>query len=617
MTQSTHAPRWRGRDRWVQLSTGFDATQFLRLWADWRADPGPGALRHAIVIDAAPPDRVTIGTLACAPELKPLRDALARVWPPLTPDLHTLVLDAGAVTLALAVGEVEPWLAQLEAEVDAFDIATPTVRGPRFFRALARLAVPQAQVALAGPTDDDRRALRSAGFEATALSRGAGRSGGEALEAVYAPRFLPRTRWSTRSATITERHALIVGGGLAGCATACALAERGWRSTVVDTHPQPAGAASGNPAGLFHGVVHPQDGAHARLHRIAALQARQEVEIAVRDHGVAGSTAGLLRHEARLDVSAMRALIDALQLPPDYVRAVDAAEATVLCGLPRSGPAWFYPGAGWVDPAGLARSYLARAGDACLWRGGHTVAHIARREGRWRLLDADGQTIAQSPTLVLANADGAARLAGVDWPLHSVRGQLSWLEPDGAGASRCAIEPPRIAITGPGYLLPWVDGRMIFGATAQPGDPDPSVRRSDHAANLASLARLIGHDCGVDPDRLAGRTAWRCSAPDRFPVIGALSAGNPQADGGVDRDPRDRADQDTGSDGLHVHIGLGSRGIGWSALGSRLLAAAIAGGPSPLPAGLRAAIDPARFAARAARRARATAGIGRAQNGRD
>ena len=33
-------------------------------------------------------------------------------------------------------------------------------------------------------------------------------------------------------------------------------------------------------------------------------------------------------------------------------------------------PAWFYPGGGWVDPAGLARSYLARAGDG---------VHLARR----------------------------------------------------------------------------------------------------------------------------------------------------------------------------------------------------------------------------------------------
>ena len=65
-----------------------------------------------------------------------------------------------------------------------------------------------------------------------------------------------------------------------------------------------------------------------------------------------------------------------------------------------------------------------------------------------------------------------------------------------------------------------------------------------------------------------------------------------------------------GRDGLYAYVGLGSRGIGWSALGARLLASVITGGPSPLPSGLRAAVDPARFAARKARRAAAAGQAG-------
>ena len=62
---------------------------------------------------------------------------------------------------------------------------------------------------------------------------------------------------------------------LAGCATAWGLAQVGWHSTVLDAQPRPAAGASGNPAGLFHGIVNPQDGAHARFNRAAALLAQR------------------------------------------------------------------------------------------------------------------------------------------------------------------------------------------------------------------------------------------------------------------------------------------------------------------------------------------------------
>jgi tRNA 5-methylaminomethyl-2-thiouridine biosynthesis bifunctional protein len=59
--------------------------------------------------------------------------------------------------------------------------------------------------------------------------------------------------------------------------------------------------------------------------------------------------------------------------------------------------------------------------------------------------------------------------------------------------------------------------------------------------------------------------------------------------------------------GLFVFTALGSRGIAWSALGGQVVAAAITGSPAPLEADLLDAIDPARFASRAFRRAGAAA----------
>ncbi|MBQ1764799.1 MAG: oxidoreductase, partial [Aquincola sp.] len=54
--------------------------------------------------------------------------------------------------------------------------------------------------------------------------------------------------------------------------------------------------------------------------------------------------------------------------------------------------------------------------------------------------------------------------------------------------------------------------------------------------------------------------------------------------------------------GLLVCTALGSRGITWAPLAAELLAAWVTGGPPPLESDLVDALDPARFAARRARK---------------
>jgi len=68
------------------------------------------------------------------------------------------------------------------------------------------------------------------------------------------------------------------------------------------------------------------------------------------------------------------------------------------------------------------------------------------------------------------------------------------------------------------------------------------------------------------------------------------------------RRPGERLDEVPRQPGLYVFSALGSRGISWAALGAQVLAAQISGAPVPLESSLANALDPARFAMRAARR---------------
>jgi len=382
----------------------------------------------------------------------------------------------------------------------------PAMWDRRVCHALGRLAAPGATLATWSAASALRADLAAAGFEVR-LAAGTGGKRDITL-ATFAPRFDPHPVAALRRSDPSQRHALIVGAGLAGCAAAWALAEQGWSSRILERRGRIAAEASGNPGGLFHGIVNADDGVHARFNRAASFEARVAVEAAIGSHGAAGSVAGLLRLVHDSSLAAMRATLAALGLPSDYVQALSAADAAVLCGIAVPSPAWFFPIAGWVDPGALARSFIERAGAAATLRYGVEV-HTVRRVGeRWEALDAAGQLIDSAPVLVLANAVAATRLLpALQLPLDASRGQLSWMATGDAGAATT-----RLPIAGAGYLLPPSEGRILFGATATPNDPDPSVRVEDHRLNLAQLERLrdarspAGRGCAAGPARgCAGR----------------------------------------------------------------------------------------------------------------
>lgn len=592
--------RWAGRECFVVLENGFGiGNNFLATWAAWRDDPQRCERLHYVAVEQHPPNRADIASLARDPALAALAPELAAAWPPLVRQLHCLDFDDARVRLLLAFGDAQDWMRELVLQADAIYLdgfapdRNPRMWSPRLLKAVGRLAAPGATAATWSAARVVRDGLQAAGF---AVERRAGSGGKRDITVAHAApagasRRVPPGRPAPRA---VERHALVVGAGLAGCAVAWALAQQGWRSTLIDRHDAPAGEASGNPAGIFHGVVHADDGVHARWFRAAAMAAARAVRHAVTRHGVRGSADGLLRlDDTPLDQRL--ALLERLGLPPELVQALDADQASRRAGVPLARGAWFFPEGGWVDPAGLCRSYLRRAGEAVEWRGATAVARIESRGERWTLLASDGTAIADSATLVLANAGGAAALLGdLDWPLQQSRGQVSIA--DAAAWRIGGGSLPRLPIAGGAYLLPDVDGRVLFGATSQRDDPDPTVRDADHAHNLAQLQRLV--DAPRAPGPLQGRTAWRCAAIDRLPLVGAV----PDAHAAPGRDPTQPRFVPR-RPGLYVCIGGGSRGITHSALAAQVLASWVSGAPVPVDAGLLDAVDPARFVARSVRRA--------------
>jgi tRNA 5-methylaminomethyl-2-thiouridine biosynthesis bifunctional protein len=431
-----------------------------------------------------------------------------------------------------------------------------------------------------------RDGLSAAGFEVHAApGPGAKR---EITLARHAPRFVPVAPPGRVLPASAPSHAIVIGAGLAGAASARALVLQGVPCTVLDAGAQPASAASGNPAGLFHGTVGADDTVHTRWHRAASFAAADWVRASP-----AGASNGLLRLNSTHDLPAMQALIAAQHLPAGYLQALDAAQASQHAGLALARPAWLFTQGGSADPRALVRHALAAPG--VTWQGNARVHSIERSADGWLVRDSDARVIGQAPVVVLANAGDALRLAGlpIDWA-ERVRGQVTWLA---AADSAVAPHLPDLPLASGGYMLALPNGGgLLIGATSQRGDDDAEVREADHASNLERARQLLGRSVARDGAVLHGRVGWRTVTRDRLPLLGPapdLAAPLPLR--------RDSPRLVARRGGLVLHTALGSRGLTTAALGGELIAAQLCGAPWPLEADLADAIDAARLVIRTAR----------------
>lgn len=557
--------------RRVVLDTDFgDGARFLAAWA---AAPGDLPLHY----------------LAVAPELPAsgrIADARLRgQWPLNVPGFHRIALDDGRVTLDLMVGALEAVLPQIEARVDDFQVsACAPAFVPAYARALAKLAAQGATLHAHAPDEPLVWALTAAGFSCRAVA------GSHDVRGVYQSR-----KPQPPAPPPPERRAIVIGAGLAGSSACHRLCANGWDVTLIERHARPAQEASGNLAGIFMPLLSKDDNIPTRLSRAAYLFALREWR---RLGGVGqafdGADCGVLqlaRDAAHAQVQ--RDVLAAWNYPPEYARWLAADAAGRLLGGETPHGGWLFEQGGWARPASLCEAMLAACGER-LRRVFHAPALALRRvDGEWRVLGADGVAIARAPTVILANGTGAAGIAqAAQLPLSSLRGQVTHLALGETGVPRLPLVVCREA-----YVTPPANGIVCAGATYD-NDDDPALRAGSQLENLTRLAEIVpGGQVAALAARapLAGRVGFRCAAPDRLPLCGALpdhgAAGRLERLRDVPRHP-----------GLYGLLGYASRGLIWAPLMAELLVSQLEQAPPPLEASLVAALDPGRFLLKQRRR---------------
>lgn len=582
--------RWAGRRQFIVLETGFGlGLNFLATWQAWRFDPNRCERLHFVSVEKHPFHRDDLANLHCRwPELAELAAELQSAWPPLTPGCHRLILDQGRVTLTLFFGDALKLIPQIEVKADALYLdgfapsKNPELWDEFLLRRLSRRCAPGATLATWTVAAAVRKALQDAGWQ---LARQPGF--GSKRDMLTGQRLPQRAPTRDFAAPILEpRRAIIIGAGIAGCATAEALARRGWQVTVLERNAAPALEASGNPAGLFHPVVTIDDNYIARMTRACTLYLARLLPSL--GGGLRFGLSGVLqlaRDEAQDAQQA--AVIAALGLPEEYATYLGRSAASSRAGQPVAHGGWFYPTAGWVSPPTLCAALLSRWPGQIEVRFGSLIARLNRSAERssWQAEDEFGQAIATAPLVVVASAmDSARLLPDANLDMEPIRGQVSVVP-------STVLPPIATALCGNGYVTPPAGDIQCFGATYDFHDSDPQPRAEGHVTNLAHLRALLPEAdlSALDPTSMQGRVGFRTTTIDRLPAAGPVPdpTANHRREAQLKELPR--------HPGLHTLCGLGSRGMVWAPLMAELLAARIEGEPLPLERDLVEAVDPARF----------------------
>ena len=592
--------RWANKDHFVIVETGFGlGLNFLATWAAWLAQLETARCQrlHFVSVEKHPL-RLSDLTTLLAPYKNELPAtliaALIQQWPMLTEGTHRLEFDQGRVILTLILGDAETALAQVTGRADAIYLdgfapsKNPNIWSETVCQSLAKLSGADTTLATWSVNGALRRRLTACGFDLKLLPGFAQKREmltGRCRE--HRPHPYPAITSSSQPG-----HALIIGAGLAGTATAERLSARGWRCTIIDADTL-AGGASGNKAGVIRPLPSIDDNILSRLTRAGFLSTlRRLQQLCDQNHPVQWDACGVL-HLARdaAQAAAMQQTVDALAFPDALLIWLDQKTAGDTAGLPVNNGGWWFSVGGWVNPSDYCHQLFEASGAAL--REHAPVDTLRQTDHGWAAYDADGTLIAEADIVVLANATDAPRLAepySAALPIRAARGQTTVMASPVAPA-------PKAVLCRNGYWTPSIDGLSICGASFIVDDTSRELRITEHADNLATIRAMTdGTDLTwpeADNPGLGGKVGLRPVVPDRLPLVGQLPAREDVAIATVAS--RSRAAR-ARVPGLYVNSGFGARGILFATLCAELLANQISGEPLPLPKDLVRAIDPMRYA---------------------
>jgi tRNA 5-methylaminomethyl-2-thiouridine biosynthesis bifunctional protein len=514
-------------------------------------------------------------------DLSAISQAFLSKYTSLPDGVHRFTLFAGRIQLTLHIGDIQTTLPHLKTKVDAWFLdgfapaKNPDMWQTTLFAHMARLSHHKTTFATFTSAGVVRRALLAHGF---VVHKAPGY--GKKREMLHG-HFVSE---NTHKKKPRLNNVIIIGGGIAGCATAHAMANRGVNVTLLERHAAVAQEASGNPIG----VLYPRLAAHANNGDAMAMSSylytlRLLKHLAL-DHTHFG-LCGLLqlafntRETARIEGIALR------MLDEEIVRYVNKQEASDLAGVLLLHDGLYFPDAGWVNPQAFCRGLLQHPNITIF---NHVqISQLSKISEGWQVTSQQGEHWV-ADAVVIANANDALQLPpSSHLPVSAVRGQMTSVTATAESGMLNTV------ICTEGYLTPAIEDTHCLGATFDPRDTSLEVRVEDNLSNLQMLTHMSRNLTDLKHQPHAGRAALRCSTPDYLPLAGKLlDAAQLTALPPKHKTPTHALPW---HDGLYVNIGHGTKGLTTAPLCAELLASMMLDDPLPIESSLAQAIDPNRF----------------------
>ncbi len=585
--------------------TGFGTgLNFLCAWHLFDQHATATARLHFVSVEKYPLNKADLQrALGLWPELAPYAEQLLARYVALHPGFQRLVLAGGRVVLTLLIGDALELFGQLDARIDAWFLdgfapaKNPDMWTPELFAELARLSHTGTTMGTFTSTGYVRRRLNDAGFKMKRVP-GLGKKWEVLKGSFIGEPTAAEKPWFARPPQPTAaRSALVIGAGLAGCATAASLAQRGWQVTLLERHNAIAQEASGNPQGVLYLKLSAHGTTLSRLIVSGFGHTRRLLEQLHR--GTDWDNCGVLQLAFDAKEAQRQAQL-AGAFPSDLLCALDKSAAEDKAGISLPAGGLFYPEAGWVHPPALC-ALLSQQPNIQLQL--HQEALELRRDGdHWQAWNGE-QLLASASVVVLASAaeiKGFSQSAGL--PLKRIRGQISRLPATQASRALSTV------VCAEGYVAPPRQDEHTLGASFDFNSDDLTPNSADHASNLQLLEEIspelaLALDAAaLDPEHLQGRAAFRCTSPDYLPIVGPLADATSFAEAYavLGKDARQVPDAPCPwLDGLYINSGHGSRGLITAPLSGELIAAWLNNEPLPVPTDVAQACHPNRFALRA------------------
>jgi tRNA 5-methylaminomethyl-2-thiouridine biosynthesis bifunctional protein len=371
--------------------------------------------------------------------------------------------------------------------------------------------------------------------------------------------------------------AIVIGGGIAGCASAYSLAQRGIAVTLIERHENLANEASGNPIAVLYPKLTNRPDA-------ASLLALQGFEF----------TLNLLKNLPNSDVyfnacGLIQLAFNARELARQqtlgenpYAKLIDARTASEVAGITLKTGGLYFPQAGWIKPQALCRGLCSHV--LITKKTSTTALTIEKNAAQWQVNDTFVADI-----VVICNANDVLQFAQYkSAKITPVRGQINFFAENEISKNIKAI------ICSDQHISPAVAGAHVIGTTYSPNDLNANICEADTQKNLSALDKLLPEIAKkIDLNALPGRVAWRSQTLDYMPLAGQL-IDEEKLQNNPPRYNANAADMPW-LKGLFVNAGHGSKGMVTAPICGEIIASLATNNTLPIDAQLACKLNPSRF----------------------